>query len=363
MPTTRTRRRALRGATSVAASVALLATVGLAAWATDPGVDVVYVANGRTSADALVGSVLAAHDNAPLLTVDADSLPQATADELDRLQPQRIVVFGGPAAVSDGVVAALAAYAQADTADEVSRIFGQDRFETAAEIAKALPGAVGAAEDADHAETAGHAETTALATNSQRVGGLGVTELFHVSIPWNLMHVSGDGTGHRRWGPEQTGVVLPDDVHGNVSMSFQLPPTYPAGRNLVAEMLWVADDDDTCGVDLQPAVSGYSNAQDGFFKVGAGASEGIERLGGTPTAGGPAALNVTRYLVTGPADGRDLAPGDVVLFSVFRDFDDPIDTCTGEVLVQHVEIQLAAFQVTPGLVGGGGVGDEIVLGP
>lgn len=46
----------------------------------------------------------------PMLLVRTASIPDPIAAELTRLQPQRIVVLGGPASVTPSVEAALAAY-------------------------------------------------------------------------------------------------------------------------------------------------------------------------------------------------------------------------------------------------------------
>lgn len=68
-----------------------------------------------------------------MLLVRPDSIPTATADELTRLRPRRIVVLGGTAAVRAQVLTALRAY----TAGEVSRIGGADRYATAADLSRA----------------------------------------------------------------------------------------------------------------------------------------------------------------------------------------------------------------------------------
>lgn len=95
------------------------------------GASTVFIATGGTFPDALAGSPAAARANGPILLTSSGSLPAATAAELDRLNPSRIVVLGGPAAVSDGVVAQLAGYGR------VERWSGANRFETAATISRA----------------------------------------------------------------------------------------------------------------------------------------------------------------------------------------------------------------------------------
>lgn len=90
--------------------------------------DVVYVASGENYPDALAAAPLAAAEGASLLLVQRDAVPNSTTAELTRLQPARIVVIGGAAAISDGVVTALAGYAGAGG---ISRLTGADRYETA----------------------------------------------------------------------------------------------------------------------------------------------------------------------------------------------------------------------------------------
>src|SRR5690606_22130691 len=48
-------------------------------------------------------------------------------------------VLGGAGVVDDAVLAELGAYATADTADEVTRLAGSDRYDTAARIAERYP--------------------------------------------------------------------------------------------------------------------------------------------------------------------------------------------------------------------------------
>lgn len=74
------------------------------------GAKTVYVASGASFPDALSGSVAAITKQAPVLLVAPDSIPTAVAQELDRLDPTRIVVLGGPASVSPAVEQLLGQY-------------------------------------------------------------------------------------------------------------------------------------------------------------------------------------------------------------------------------------------------------------
>jgi putative cell wall-binding protein len=98
-----------------------------------PGVPVAYVATGRTFPDALTAGAAAAAQGGPLLLVNTTTIPDAVRAELSRLRPQRIVVAGGSAIVSDGVLAELNAMALGGA----TRLWGADRFGTAAAISRA----------------------------------------------------------------------------------------------------------------------------------------------------------------------------------------------------------------------------------
>lgn len=97
----------------------------------------VFIASGENYADALAGAPAAGAQSAPILLVKRDALPSSVQTELERLDPDRIVVLGGTGAVSAGVESALAATAS------VVRLAGDDRFGTSAAIARAYPGSSG----------------------------------------------------------------------------------------------------------------------------------------------------------------------------------------------------------------------------
>lgn len=100
-----------------------------------PGVGAVYIASGATFPDALAGAARAGANDDPILLTRANSLPAATAEALTTLQPQRIVVLGGTASVTENVRRQLEAY----TAGSVTRIGGSDRYATAAQIGATFP--------------------------------------------------------------------------------------------------------------------------------------------------------------------------------------------------------------------------------
>lgn len=94
----------------------------------EPGVDTAYVATGLDYPDALAAAARAGAVDSAVLLVRQDSVPGATANELERLDPDRIVVLGGERAVSEGVKSALGAIAP------VERYEGRDRYVTAAAV-------------------------------------------------------------------------------------------------------------------------------------------------------------------------------------------------------------------------------------
>ena len=100
----------------------------------------VYIASGVDFADAISAAPAAAAQKAPLLLVGQNQLPASVATELRRLAPKSVIVVGGPAAVSDGVVSAIGSLQTL-----VVRVAGADRFETSRKVADfAFPGATGA---------------------------------------------------------------------------------------------------------------------------------------------------------------------------------------------------------------------------
>jgi glucose/arabinose dehydrogenase/putative cell wall-binding protein len=98
----------------------------------DPGVASVFVATGTGFADALAGGPAAALLDSPLLLVQPNAIPASTQAELNRLDPARIYVLGGPSVVSASVATQLDAY----TTGPVTRLSGADRYATAGVVAR-----------------------------------------------------------------------------------------------------------------------------------------------------------------------------------------------------------------------------------
>ena len=89
--------------------------------------DEVFIATGTKFPDALASGAAAARFDAPVLLVDANSVPQSTRLELERLRPSKVYVAGGIAAVSDAVLQELRTIGTF----EVIRLGGADRYDTA----------------------------------------------------------------------------------------------------------------------------------------------------------------------------------------------------------------------------------------
>jgi glucose/arabinose dehydrogenase len=97
-----------------------------------PDVAYVYVVTGQSFPDALAAGA-AAVDRGAVLLVTHDAIPSATAQELERLTPQEIIVVGGTGVIGAGVETALDEY----TDGPVTRQAGADRYATSAAVSRA----------------------------------------------------------------------------------------------------------------------------------------------------------------------------------------------------------------------------------
>jgi putative cell wall-binding protein len=98
------------------------------------GVPVVYVANGLNYPDALAAGPAAIQAGGVVLLSYPWELPAAVRTELERLDPQRIVVVGDTPSISAAVFAALGDFV--DSPADLDRITGSDRFGTSRQIAE-----------------------------------------------------------------------------------------------------------------------------------------------------------------------------------------------------------------------------------
>ena len=97
--------------------------------------DVVVLGRGDLSVDALTGSVLAKKYNAPLLLTKNKELPSVVESELDRLQPKKVYILGGQAAISEDVVKQLSTKGYIS---DIERISGENRYETSIAVANEI---------------------------------------------------------------------------------------------------------------------------------------------------------------------------------------------------------------------------------
>jgi len=106
------------------------ATAAAASAAYFSSADDVVLCNGMNFPDALSAAPLAKALDAPLLLTEASSVPPETMTEIARLDPDKIWIIGGTGVVSQAI------YTQLDATYNVERVFGDDRFETSAAVAR-----------------------------------------------------------------------------------------------------------------------------------------------------------------------------------------------------------------------------------
>jgi putative cell wall-binding protein len=145
--------------------------------------DVVLLARSDDPADALAGSGLAGALDAPLLLTSSTTLLDTVQAELARLGATKVVLLGGPVALSDDVATALK-----DLGLDVDRIAGADRFATAVEVARRLAPEAGGTALLVRGAFAGHPERSwpdALA-----VSGLAARKAA-AGTPWPILATAG----------------------------------------------------------------------------------------------------------------------------------------------------------------------------
>ncbi|SDZ41458.1 cell wall-binding repeat-containing protein [Herbiconiux ginsengi] len=95
----------------------------------DSNVPTLYIASGEKYPDALSAGPAAAHQSGALLLVTRDGIPTVTRDAITELAPQKIVVVGGTATISDAVYTQLAA-----VQPNIVRLAGADRYEVSRNV-------------------------------------------------------------------------------------------------------------------------------------------------------------------------------------------------------------------------------------
>lgn len=103
------------------------------------GVDVAVLVHSDSFPDALVAGAAAGALQAPVLLSGKGIIPDAVVAELDRLNPDEIILVGGPLALSRRIEVQAAAWGT------VTRLGGENRYDTARIVASQLTKRVGSA--------------------------------------------------------------------------------------------------------------------------------------------------------------------------------------------------------------------------
>lgn len=130
-----------------------------------PPSDEVLLVNGLGFADGLAAGPLAAVLDASILLTLPERLPQLVADRIAQIDPARVTIIGGEAAVSPEVAATLAASGR-----EVRRISGATRYATSVAVADAAVDAGLARERLWLADGSGFADALSAGTAAARDG-------------------------------------------------------------------------------------------------------------------------------------------------------------------------------------------------
>ena len=101
--------------------------------------DTVIVVDSNNYADAITASVLSKILKAPILLTDTHKLDARVGAEIERLGAKDVIIVGGHNSVADSVKGELKAYDE----DSVERIWGNDRYETSAQVARRIVGITG----------------------------------------------------------------------------------------------------------------------------------------------------------------------------------------------------------------------------
>lgn len=110
--------------------------VALTGW--PDGAETVIIARSDDFPDALAGVTLAKKFNAPILVTSPVSLERSVLEALQELKPQEVIILGGTGAISTKVENQIKN--GVSSADNIRRIAGKNRYETAALIASEIPG-------------------------------------------------------------------------------------------------------------------------------------------------------------------------------------------------------------------------------
>ena len=99
----------------------------------------VIVVDRKDFPDAMTASVLSKLLKAPILLTETNKLDPRVAAEIERLGARDVIIVGGNSSVSEAVKKELAKFDK----DTVERIYGKDRYETSAQVARRVVGITG----------------------------------------------------------------------------------------------------------------------------------------------------------------------------------------------------------------------------
>jgi hypothetical protein len=229
-----------RTAALAVAFVLLLTTVAFVAGvkAADTSVPVELIASGENYPDALVSGSAAAVGGGPVLLVTKEGIPAETAAELVRLNPDKIYIAGGTAAISAGVETQLAAYAPV-----VTRLWGSDRYATAAAISEAIfPATIGGVPGPEGpAGPAGADGAKGDMGDPGQDGAGGLSGLEKVAVSQVVTLVAGEATALTATCP--AGKVVTFGTHGSSSPALGVSLTSTNGTFTQWTVNWVASVD------------------------------------------------------------------------------------------------------------------------
>ena len=126
----------------------------------------VIVVDRKDFPDAMTASVLSKLLNAPILLTDTNKLDPRVKAEIERLGARDVIIVGGNSSVSEAVKRELAKYDK----DTVERIYGKDRYETSAQVARRVVGITGKLGHAVVASGEVFADALAVAPYASREG-------------------------------------------------------------------------------------------------------------------------------------------------------------------------------------------------
>lgn len=95
----------------------------------------IVVAGGNVFADGLSISTIAASKGYPIVLTDANVLSEEALDTIKKVKPSKVYIAGGTGVVSENIEDQIKTTAGLSEGD-ITRIWGQDRYETSLNIAK-----------------------------------------------------------------------------------------------------------------------------------------------------------------------------------------------------------------------------------